>query len=133
MQALYERNGIRPLQDSGVVAMLVQAPIGLALYSVIKQGIGAGSKFLWIGNLARADLLLSLVTALLTAAVTLTTPAPGSTEPNRGLAVMFAVVTFFMVWHIASGVTLYWASSTSVSVIQNLILRRERDRDDRPL
>ena len=126
MQALYARNGIRPIRDSGLGGVFLQLPIGIALYSVIRQGIGVGSKFLWIGNLARPDILLSVVTSALTAAMTLSAPSMGGGEPNHGFAVAFAVLTFFMVWQIASGVTLYWASTTSIGILQNLILRREK-------
>jgi YidC/Oxa1 family membrane protein insertase len=126
MLELYARNGIRPIRDSGLGSVFLQLPIGIALYSVIRQGIGVGSKFLWIGNLARSDILLSVVTSALTATMTLSAPTMSGGEPNRGFAVAFAVLTFFMVWQIASGVTLYWASTTSIGILQNLILRREK-------
>ncbi len=124
--ALYAREGIRPLRDSGIGASLVQAPIGYAMFSVIRQGFGAGSKFLWVGNLARPDFALSLLTAILTAAMMLSAPGPDGAEPNRALAIAFAVITFFMVWQIASGVTLYWASSTAMSCLQNVVHRRAK-------
>jgi len=33
-------------------------------------------------------------------------------------------ISFLMVWHVAAGLGLYWLGSGSVTVLQNLLLRR---------
>ena len=38
--------------------------------------------------------------------------------------VSFQKVSFVMVWHLAAGLGLYWAGSSSVNVLQMAILRR---------
>jgi YidC/Oxa1 family membrane protein insertase len=124
VEAEYRRNGIRPLQDSGIGVGLVQMPIGIALYTVIKQGVAAGSRFLWIPNLARPDFLLGLATAVLTGVLMASTPAVAGTEPSRALMIAITLITFLMVTQLASGVALYWATNTAIGVLQNALVRR---------
>jgi YidC/Oxa1 family membrane protein insertase len=119
----YERAGIRPVRDSGLPILLAQLPIGLALYRVIRDGIVDGTAFLWISNLSRPDILLALITSTLTALVSLT--AAGATNNSAVLpfALVSAAVTFVIVTQLASGVALYWASSTGVGILQNALVR----------
>lgn len=89
----YQKAGVNPVRDSGFGLMAVQLPLGMAVYTVIRTGVGSGNPFLWIANLARPD-------------------------------VGMGVTSFLVVFHLSSGVALYWASTTSVSVLQNALLRR---------
>lgn len=120
----YERAGIRPLRDSGLGVLAAQAPVGFALYKVIRDGVGGGTAFLWIANLSRPDMLLAVVTSALTALVSMTAPAAASSRGALPIALVSSAVTFIIVMQLASGVALYWASSTGVGILQNVLIRR---------
>jgi YidC/Oxa1 family membrane protein insertase len=40
------------------------------------------------------------------------------------LQLLPVVISFVVVWHLAAGLGLYWAGSTSVNLLQVLLLRR---------
>jgi YidC/Oxa1 family membrane protein insertase len=123
LQALYREHGFSPKFGNTLLTAAVQAPLGAGIYAAIRQGmVGAGS-FLWIPKLARPDFLLALAVAVLSYAAVLLNPA--MTAQTKTLLQMLPVlVSFFMVWHLAAGLGLYWAGSSSVSLLQMLLLRR---------
>lgn len=121
--AEYQRAGINPISGSGLGLMAIQLPLGMALYTVIRTGV-AESGFLWIANLARPDVVLSALTAGLSLLLGLTVASgQGSVSPTA-MAIIMATVTFIVVFNLSAGVALYWASTTSVGILQNALLRR---------
>ncbi|WP_049622601.1 YidC/Oxa1 family membrane protein insertase [Frateuria defendens] len=121
-QALYRRHGITTGLGGGLLAALVQAPLGAGVYAAIRQGLGGAGSFLWM-KLARPDLWLALAVALLGYAAIALNPAM-SAQAKTLLQWLPVLVSFFMVWHLAAGLGLYWAGSGSVSVLQAALLRR---------
>lgn len=121
--AEYQRAGINPISGFGLGLMAIQLPLGMALYTVIRTGV-AESGFLWIANLARPDVVLSALTAGLSLLLGLTVASgQGSVSPTA-MAIIMATVTFIVVFNLSAGVALYWASTTSVGILQNALLRR---------
>jgi YidC/Oxa1 family membrane protein insertase len=126
-QALLQKHGIRPLRDSGIAATLLQLPFWAAFYSVIRNAVTAGDRFLWIGNLARPDALLALIVSVSAGLLAALTPSgPSAPGFRAGLAVL---ITLFIVWRLAAGLGLYWAASNAVGMVQAGLLRRALARD----
>lgn len=122
LQALYRKHGVSTGLGSGLLTAIVQAPLGAGLYAAIRQSVAGAGSFLWIPKLARPDLWLALAVAALTYAAILLNPAM-SMQAKTLLQLLPVVFSFFMVWHLAAGLGLYWAGSGSVSLLQAAILR----------
>lgn len=125
MQRVYRREGLSPLPVKGCLGTLLQTPVLFALFAAVRRCVAAGGRFLWIGNLAKPDVLLAaIVTALTGAAVAL---GAGGTEQNKALMVAIPTLTTLVVlWSMSAGIGLYWGVSASVSLLQAAIIRRER-------
>lgn len=122
-QALYREHGVTAGLGSSLRVAVVQAPIGAGIYAAIRQGVAGAGAFLWIPKLARPDLWLAVIVAALSFAAVLLNPA--MPEQTRTLLQFLPVViSFVVVWHLAAGLGLYWAGSTSVNLLQILLLRR---------
>jgi YidC/Oxa1 family membrane protein insertase len=122
-QALYREHGVTAGLGSSLRVAAVQAPIGAGIYAAIRQGVAGAGSFLWIPRLARPDLWLALIVAALSFAVMLLNPT--MPEQTRALLqVLPVLISFVLVWHLAAGLGLYWAGSTSVNLLQTLLLRR---------
>jgi YidC/Oxa1 family membrane protein insertase len=123
MQSLYREHGIASGLGSGLLTALVQAPMSAGIYAAIRQGVASMGAFLWIPKLARPDLWLALLVAVVGMAAMLLHPM--LPEQLRTLLHWLPLlISFLMVWHVAAGLGLYWLGSGSVSVAQNLLLRR---------
>lgn len=126
-QALYREHGVTAGLGSSLRVAVVQAPIGAGIYAAIRQGVAGAGAFLWIPKLARPDLWLALTVAALTFAAVLLNPA--MPEQTRTLLQLLPVlISFVLVWHLAAGLGLYWAGSTSVNLLQTVLLRRRIQR-----
>jgi YidC/Oxa1 family membrane protein insertase len=124
VMAEYQRAGVNPVAGSGLGLMAVQLPLGWALYTVIRTGLGSGNPFLWITNLARPDVALSLIVGSLSVALGMTMPSTSGPVTPMVMATIMGVASFLVVFHLSAGVALYWASSTGVGIFQNALLRR---------
>lgn len=122
-QALHKAHGINGGLRSGLLTAAVQAPLGAGIYSAIRQGVAGAGSFLWIPRLARPDFLLALAVAALSYAAVVLNPAM-SAQMKTALQMLPVLVSFLMVWHLAAGLGLYWAGSSSVNVLQAALLRR---------
>lgn len=123
MQSLYREHGITHGLGGSVLTALVQAPMSVGIYAAIRQGLAGMGSFLWIPKLARPDLWLALLVAVIGMAAMLSSPM--LPEQARTLLHWLPVaMSFFMVWHVAAGLGLYWLGSGSVTVLQNVLLRR---------
>jgi YidC/Oxa1 family membrane protein insertase len=122
-QSLYREHGVITGLGSSLRVAAVQAPIGAGIYAAIRQGVAGAGAFLWIPKLARPDMWLALIVATLSFAAILLNPA--MPEQTRTLLQFLPVlISFVLVWHLAAGLGLYWAGSTSVNLLQTLLLRR---------
>ena len=117
---LYRDRGIEMLPPGALSALLIQLPIGAALYQAFARGLGARLSFLWVGDLARPDMILTGVAASLAGLA-----AGLSTSSNSRSAVAVSVtITFVMAWRLSASVALYWIASSGVGVVQAMVLRR---------
>lgn len=124
-QRIYERENASPLPLKGCLGNLVQMPVLLALFTAVRRCVQGGGRFCWIGNIAKPDFLLATVVA----AITCVTAALGTGTSDQNHAVMIAiptVLTFVVLLRMAAGVGLYWGVSSLFSLLQSVILYRER-------
>ncbi|HTV86499.1 MAG TPA: membrane protein insertase YidC [Dyella sp.] len=131
LQALYRKHHVTGGLGSGMLTAMVQAPLGAGIYAAIRHSVAGAGSFLWIGRLARPDLWLAFMVALLSGAAILLNPA--LPEQTRTLLHWLPViVTLLVTWHLSAGLCLYWAGAGSVGVLQAALLRRRVHRAARP-
>jgi YidC/Oxa1 family membrane protein insertase len=120
---LYRRYGVRPVEGLGILGGSIQSPILIGLFTAIKRGLGSGGPFLWIVDISKPDLWLTLLVATLTYVANVINP----NLPEQARTVMSllpTVLTLVFLWQLAAGLGLYWATSNIVTIFQELILRR---------
>ncbi len=124
-QRVFEREDVSPFPVVGCLGNLVQLPMFLAMFSAVRRCAAAGGRFLWIGNIAKPDILLTLAVTALTGA-SVAWGAQSAEQGRTWLILIPTVVAFFALSKMAAGVGLYWGVSSAVSLLQSAILRRER-------
>jgi YidC/Oxa1 family membrane protein insertase len=112
---LHQEKGIKVLQGSSILGMLVQAPLFLGLFAAVQRGLSK--------DLLKSDPLLACLCAALTGlSVALGSNIP---ESQRAMAIVLpAGLTLLFLWRMGSGVAIYSLSSSLVGVLQSLIIRR---------
>lgn len=119
---LHRQHGIRMFDSLALSNMGSQAIVGLGIFQAIGKA-GLTSRFLWIANLSRPDVLLTaLVAALMLIGMAM---APGAfAEPSTivmlGIALVVAVVA---VSAMPAAVGIYWATSNGLTIVQAGLLR----------
>ena len=126
MRKLYQKHDCSPFDLPTLAGSLVQLPIFAILYNSIRSSLSSSSAFLWIKNLASPDFGLTLVILFLTGLGTYLMPSASEQMKNTMIAVQ-VIITFLIVWKLAAGLGLYWASSSLVSLFQTLWLRYRHD------
>ena len=116
---LYRQHDIGMLPEGTLLSLLVQAPIGAALYRAFGSSLGTRVSFLWIADLARPDVALAVLCATLAGVA-----AGGEPSVGRTAIAMNMLVTGYLAWRLSASVGLYWAASNGVSAVQALVLRR---------
>jgi len=121
--ALFKKEGVSPVDGKSMLVTLLQAPIFMAVFSAIRNGLAKSSEsFLWIKNLAKADLYLALLVGFLT--YVMMSLVPEMPESAKTLMVLFQVILpVVIVSQIASGVGIYWATGSLVGIVDKLLLR----------
>ena len=108
---------------AGTFGTAAQVPVWLALYAAVRQAAALGGRFLWIADIARPDIVLTLAVTALTVVATRTSGA--AAPPNQMLVLLSAALTAIVLSKMAAGVALYWGVSTLGSALQSFIVRRE--------
>ncbi len=122
MNRLYRQHDCSPFDLRALVGNFIQLPVFGMLYSGIRSSVASSGAFLWIKTLAKPDFLLTLVVVALTGvSIYLTPSAPGPMKST--FIVLQVVVTFLIVWKLASGLGLFWVSTSLVGMFQSLWLR----------
>jgi YidC/Oxa1 family membrane protein insertase len=119
------RRGIRPADPASLVSLALQAPVLFALFAAVRQGLGNGIRFLWVRDLAKADIALALVVAALTGIAVATAPASTQNAQQAQIMLTIAVLgTAIFLWTTASSVALSVGAGAAVSLLQNWLLKR---------
>jgi YidC/Oxa1 family membrane protein insertase len=122
--ALYKRNGVRMLDPLMLVAVATQGTLFSGILAVIRAGLGAGKRFLWIGDLSRPDVLLAMIAAGLVAwSIALSgssAPASGAqaTTMLRVSMAISAVMTLVFLLSAGSGVAVSVAAGAVGAGVQ---------------
>jgi YidC/Oxa1 family membrane protein insertase len=124
---LYRKHGYSPFDLPAMIGAFVQLPVFGMLYRAIGAALVSGERFCWIRSLAAPDFWLTVVVLALTAASGHL--VPGMSGSARTMIITLQVgITFFIVWKLAAGYGLYWASSSAVGLAQTLWLRHVRSK-----
>jgi len=130
MHKLYRKHGCSPFDLPAMVGGFIQLPIFGMLYSSIRNALNGGSAFLWIKNLASPNFCLTLLILALTGLSVYWMPS-ASEQVRFTLMLIQMAVTFLIVWKLAAGLGLYWATSSVVNLFQTLWLRYRNDTGSR--
>jgi YidC/Oxa1 family membrane protein insertase len=122
MRKLYRKHNYRPLDLPMLLGSLVQLPVFGMLYSSIRSALTANSAFLWIRNLASPNFVLTLVILSLTGLSAYWMPTASEHARTTAMVIQL-IMTSLIVWKLAAGLSLYWASSSLVGLFQTLWLR----------
>jgi len=119
---LYREHGVGLFDRLTVANVATQSLFGIGLFQVLRKAT-TSSRFLWIANLAKPDLLLTILVAALMLLGMILMPNL-SAEPGAlimiGIVVAIATISIFA---LPSTVGIYWATSNAVTVVQTLALR----------
>ncbi len=121
--ALFKKEGVSPIDGKSMLVTLFQAPVFMAVFSAIRNGLAKSSEsFLWIRNLAKADVYLALIVGFLAYVMMILTP--DLPESAKTMMIWFQVIlSVVIVSQIASGVGVYWATGNIVGIVDKLLLR----------
>jgi YidC/Oxa1 family membrane protein insertase len=128
-QELYRANGVHFVTGSSIASMLIQLPLLGALFSAVRNGLGARVRFLWVADLSRADALLVAIATLLAGVGVATAPTtPNSPVTPQMIAMLVMGATLIFLWSASSAVALSVGAGSAVSMLQNWLLARDARR-----
>ena len=120
--ALYRERGLSFVDGRSLIGAIVQMPLLLGMFQALRDGAGLATRFLWVGNLARPDVLLAVIAGLTTALMM--SANPDLPEHMRTvLVVVPAVIATIAAFQFASVLALYWATTNCFSAAQTTGLR----------
>ncbi len=121
---LYRQHGYSAMDMRNFMDVLIQLPIVAGLVTAIRRGLGAGGRF-WISNLVQPDAILALLIGVLTYLAAIL--GPGMPQQIRIVAALIpALLAAYVAWNLASGIGLYWATSTAVGMLEYRFLLPSR-------
>ena len=122
---LFAREGVSPFPASSFLGTLLQVPILLLLFSAVRRVAELGGRFLWIRDISRPDVGITLLVTALTGI----TAAVGASSAEQGrlvLLVLPVLITLVALSQMGAGIGLYWGASGTVSLAQAVLVRRAR-------
>lgn len=131
--ALYRKNKINPV--SGCLPMLIQIPVFIALFIVLRSAIELRfAPFLWINDLSAperlfADLLpipLNILPIFMAASQAWQQALMPATDPNQQKMMLFfmPVMMLVMFYMMPSALVLYWSANQCIMIAQQLIQKK---------
>ncbi|BHH81806.1 membrane protein insertase YidC [Desulforhopalus sp. 52FAK] len=139
VMSLYKTYKVNPL--GGCLPMVLQIPVFFALYKVLLLSIELRHApfMLWITDLSAPDRLylgfdlpylggLPVLTLLMGASMFLQQKmTPTTADPTQAKIMMFLPVVFtFMFLNFASGLVLYWFINNLLSILQQVLINRDK-------
>lgn len=142
MLQLYKENNYNPM--SGCLILLIQFPIIIAMFSVLRNPIqfvfkdeaifnAINKGFLWIPDLGQPDPylwglpLLAGLTTYLQSKLMMAKTAEANPQVESSQKMMNIFLPFFIFWAARSfpaGLALYWVMSNIFQIVQQLIINR---------
>ena len=129
--ALYKKNGIKFLDGTAIINISSQGILGLGIFQVLKNMV-FGSKFMWITNIAKPDVILAFIVGVLT--FLSMQMMPGAVEQQSVLIFLIpAMISMFVLVSFPAALGLYWATSNIVTMVQALVLRMIISKENHPI
>lgn len=152
LMALYKREGVHPA--SGCLPVLIQLPILFAIYRVLAVGLhveALSSLYPWIPrptelqtlafgvlDLSKPNMILAVVAGIsqyIQARIMLPPKRPAATTGAPDMLSMMStqslyvmpVITVVFALGLPAGLSLYWAATTILGILQNALLKRRYD------
>jgi YidC/Oxa1 family membrane protein insertase len=118
MMELYKTEGVN--MYGGCLPLLLQMPLFFAYYRVLQNTVELRqAQWFWLTDLSSPDMLhiLPIIIIISMFLMQYITPSPGM-DPNqrRMMAIMMPVMFGFMLWHLASGLALYWGVGNLINL-----------------
>jgi YidC/Oxa1 family membrane protein insertase len=134
---VYSEHGINPL--GGCLPMLLQMPFLYGFYRVLDLSIELRHApwMLWVKDLSAPDRLpimgfaVPVLVILMTIATYVSqrmTPQPTADPAQQRMMMMMPLFMGFMFYRFASGMVLYWLTSSVVQIIQQVFINRRMPR-----
>lgn len=131
---------------AGCIPILIQIPVFIGFYTMLNSAIELrGASFLWAFDLSQADYLFTIpgiglpfhLMPLLWAASTwwqtsLTPASPGMDPMQQKMMKFMPFMFFFILYNMASGLTLYWTVQNLLSVLQTKVTNAGEDPAGKP-
>lgn len=126
---------------AGCIPIVIQIPVFIGFYTMLNSAIELrGASFLWAFDLSQPDYLFMIpglgvafhLMPLLWAASTwwqtsLTPASPGMDPMQQKMMKFMPFMFFFILYNMASGLTLYWTVQNLLSVLQTKITKAGED------
>jgi YidC/Oxa1 family membrane protein insertase len=143
---LYKEHGVNPF--SGILLLLIQLPILIALYQIIRSNLGVdvlsqlysfvavpshiNNTFLGFVNLGDRNIILVVLAAIaqyfqakLAIYQTKGTPPSQAQKIASQMVFIGPIITIFIFYNFPAAVGLYWLASSVFSVFQQLIVNKK--------
>jgi YidC/Oxa1 family membrane protein insertase len=126
MMALYKTEGVN--MYGGCLPMVLQMPLFFAYYRMLASAVELRqAHWFWLPDLSQPDPthilpIFIILTMFLTQYIT---PSPGMDPAQRRMmAFMMPVFMGFVLWHYASGLALYWATSNMLYLAMQIVINQ---------
>ena len=121
LMAIYKKNGIKFLDRTSVINIGSQGILGIGIFQALRS-MTFSSKFMWIADIAKPDVILAVVVGILT--FLSMQMMPGAVEQQSFLIYLIpAIVSTVVLISFPSALGFYWAASNLVTVAQTIMLR----------
>jgi len=132
MMGLYQKEKVNPL--GGCLPILIQIPVFLALYWVLLESVELRQApfILWLQDLSTPDPYF-ILPAINAAAMIMTqrlSPTPGMDPMQQKIMKIMPVAFSFMFAFFQSGLVLYWAVNSVLSLAQQWVITKRIDAQD---
>ncbi|HRU50899.1 MAG TPA: membrane protein insertase YidC [Planctomycetota bacterium] len=142
--ALYKKHDINPIPVGGCLPIFLQLPIFFGLYQALYYSVHLRqAPFLWIADLSQPDKLfqfsqpviflgdyfnlLPIVMTIVWVVQQKLAPKPDDPQmqQQQKMFTIMSIVFGFMFYNVASGLVLYWMIMNLLSIIEQIVIRRQ--------
>ena len=133
---LYKEYNINPM--AGCLPLLIQMPILIGLFGALRQynfDPIEHATFFWIPNLAEKDPLFILpilvaLTMFLQQKISMSaTPSAAENPTMKTMLYIMPAMMLFVCWQMPSGLFLYWAFFSILSIIQQFFMNKQKKKE----
>ena len=119
LMQFYKENHISFVNKNNLINMAVQGVTGFGIFQFLSNSAFSG-RFLWMTDLAKSDLFLSIVVAAVTGLSMYLMPS-ATESVNYLMIVIVSAVCLISLLNFSSAIGVYWGTSTLMGTIQSLV------------